>query len=849
MKKKRPLFWTALTGSVMLALLINRPVTAQAAETENVVRVAYPVQKGLTDLNENGEFCGYTYEYLQEIAQYTGWQYEFVQAQGDEDEQLMSLMELLDRGEIDLMGGMLYSEEQAERTAYSSQSYGTVETVLQTTSDKMGLVNIDSGIEQTLRIAVLNPEGRSVRELEDYCKMNLVQPVYVVCKDKEDQKRAVEEDRADALLNNSVNPMEGVCTIARFSPKPFYFVVSQQARERVLKEIDESIRDIVQMNPRFSSSLFEKYFADGKDALELTAEEQAYVKRAGTLRLGVTEGQPPFYTTGDGKEAGTGIDAGMAALIEEKTGLHLELVPAPDLDTLTEMAASGEVDLIAGVAYDYENAAKRNLSLTQPYLSLQYVLIMRPDINENELQGKRLAMTKSSTYEGYTVGAPAAFPNRSGCVLAVQNGEADYTYVDACTAQYYGNQPEFWSLRQTPLSYREMELSYGLARPVDKTLLGILNKAVLMVTTEESQAVITDCTIPERKLSFLSYMRLYPLQILAVFLTVTAALAILVLLRYRAGRQLRLEMKKREQVYELGNDYFFEYHHRTSRLTIANPLVEGKNSGMTQFDYSQPVEDNECGREFLRTVSAGKDGEFEFQDLCVDGRLHWLHVVQKTIRDASGKPSCSMGKVKIIDTERKERMQLLERAQHDGLTGVYNAGTFRTLALEALASPERKAAGALILIDIDHFKEINDIYGHMQGDRALVWFAGVLKERFEKGGFVGRCGGDEFIVWQDGAQKDEALDRLCAGLCRAVRGRSAQGEEKLTISVGAVAARGAQSYEELFQEADRALYRVKEAGRDGYCISEAGSPEAVHRTGDGGGESLSGRRDGADGKN
>lgn len=69
-----------------------------------VVRVAYPVQAGLTDFDEYGNYTGYTYEYLEEVAQYTGWEYEFVEVPGEIDESLSALLEMLQNGEVDLMG-------------------------------------------------------------------------------------------------------------------------------------------------------------------------------------------------------------------------------------------------------------------------------------------------------------------------------------------------------------------------------------------------------------------------------------------------------------------------------------------------------------------------------------------------------------------------------------------------------------------------------------------------------------------------------------------------------------------------------------------------------------------------
>ena len=113
-----------------LLLFMEAPAANAMAKGTRTVRVAFPIQTGLTQLDEYGNYSGYTYEYLEEIAQYTGWNYEFVEVSGDPNESLLTLMDMLEKGEIDLMGGMLYSEELGQQYDYASYSYGSVETIL-----------------------------------------------------------------------------------------------------------------------------------------------------------------------------------------------------------------------------------------------------------------------------------------------------------------------------------------------------------------------------------------------------------------------------------------------------------------------------------------------------------------------------------------------------------------------------------------------------------------------------------------------------------------------------------------------------------------------------------------------
>ena len=104
-RKKQASFWGKIGMIFLLFFMWDFP--AVQAQKKRVVRIAYPLQSGLTQIDENGKMSGYTYEYLQEIAQYTGWEYEFVIGSNSDDD-LLALMDQVAEGTIDLMGGMMY---------------------------------------------------------------------------------------------------------------------------------------------------------------------------------------------------------------------------------------------------------------------------------------------------------------------------------------------------------------------------------------------------------------------------------------------------------------------------------------------------------------------------------------------------------------------------------------------------------------------------------------------------------------------------------------------------------------------------------------------------------------------
>ena len=126
-----------------------------------------------------------------------------------------------------------------------------------------------------------------------------------------------------------------------------------------------------------------------------------------------------------------------------------------------------------------------------------------------------------------------------------------------------------------------------------------------------------------------------------------------------------------------------------------------------------------------------------------------------------------------------------------------------------------------LIIDMDHFKDVNDIYGHIMGDKVLKMFGGFLKEQFREQDVIGRIGGDEFVVLLYNIGSRENMESRIEDLCKKIRKLHIEGMEEyqFTASMGiAFAPRDGDAFMELYQKADMALYQTKKSGRDGYRI-------------------------------
>ncbi|OQM77162.1 GGDEF domain-containing protein [Manganibacter manganicus] len=153
----------------------------------------------------------------------------------------------------------------------------------------------------------------------------------------------------------------------------------------------------------------------------------------------------------------------------------------------------------------------------------------------------------------------------------------------------------------------------------------------------------------------------------------------------------------------------------------------------------------------------------------------------------------------------------------DALSGLFNRRGFEEQALEALArcAPTGLPV-SLVLADLDHFKAVNDSFGHAEGDRVIANFAGVLRRVAGTQGIPGRIGGEEFAVLLPLA--DLAAARLFAETVRAGFGLSESGGMRVTASFGIAMLSHDEPLHRLMQRADDALYRAKQSGRDGVRV-------------------------------
>lgn len=231
-----------------------------------------------------------------------------------------------------------------------------------------------------------------------------------------------------------------------------------------------------------------------------------------------------------------------------------------------------------------------------------------------------------------------------------------------------------------------------------------------------------------------------------------------------------------------------------------------------------PPEDSDRIRAEYRAALSGKQSSrIDVQARRGDGTVGYYTMVTKPLYDSFGKVNGLFGTVQDITERKHAEKQLRSLAYFDPLTGLANRTLFSRELSDVMQTVRHKGgSAALFLLDLDHFKEVNDTLGHAAGDELLARVARTLKSHVDENGFVARLGGDEFAIIIRNYSGVCALEQFAASIVTKLTGilKLERGEVLTGTSLGiALIPQDGGTAEEALRNADLALYMAKDAGR------------------------------------
>ena len=304
-----------------------------------------------------------------------------------------------------------------------------------------------------------------------------------------------------------------------------------------------------------------------------------------------------------------------------------------------------------------------------------------------------------------------------------------------------------------------------------------------------------------------------------------------------AEMKARLEEQKYLIISDISEELPYEYDIDEDVITFAekfNHIFEGDSiienpaenmlkSGLVSYDTAGEVQ------ELFTLARSGVDiHSTEFKLNTKNGGFQWYFSTFSCIYDEDGTPIRVVGLLRNIHTQKMEQQKLIQKAETDLMTGLYNKATAESRIQAGLRSLDGNSYNVFMLVDIDDFKKINDTFGHLKGDEVIIEIAKVLKEYQGEYGISGRLGGDEFCMFftnvldpqiicekavyiadklremYPGAAPDSDIEETDERACR------------VTLSIGIAATNEQIPYNVLLEKADTALYEAKLNGKNCY---------------------------------
>lgn len=508
------LFFTAL-------LLLSPLLPPAAAATPQVVRVGrFPYENQLS-VDAAGNYGGYGYDYLQEIARYTGWRYEFVDAPWGE------CLDMLARGELDLMGAMMRSPERETLFDFSDlpmlSGYGALVTPLRNEELPYEEFSAFDG----LRVGVLADNLQRENFLR-YAQAHAFSPVLVEYTTQADMEAALAAGDVSAAVMTNLLHSPTLRVVASFGENDAYFATTK-GNDAILSPLNEAMRKIRLADPYFNSKLDQTYYnLQASTLISFTREELSYIQSAPPIPCVYIPAAPPISYFDAEAQTAQGISMDICRLLESRTGLTFSWINAQSAAEAIDLLRRGEALLLPGKYHDTSWAQANGLLLTEPYLPGQMVMVTSPKagsasviaVYDDDSQGRLLADAVSGDAR------ILQYPTIIDCMDAVLRGDANTTFVNSTVASYLVNQPQYAGLQTTPIYGYSADVGMAVSARANPLLLSVLNKGLLNISTTEINQVVLSQMKNGRAGALATYLYLHPVEMMLLLSGVFIALVV-----------------------------------------------------------------------------------------------------------------------------------------------------------------------------------------------------------------------------------------------------------------------------------------------------------------------------------
>ena len=525
---------------LLLLLSVVLPVKA-AAETApvKVVRVG-SFEDTFNYCNEKGARKGYGYELLETLSGYTGWQFEYVTCDWSD------CFEKLENGEIDIMGGISYTEDRAEEMLFSDEPMGEEKYYLYADLSRADISASDFKILDGKKIGVVmgtEPEVMLTEWEEKYG----IKTQHVNISNNEDVKQKLANHEIDCFvsLEESYWAELGISTITRVGKSSIYYVLNKD-RPDLKEELDNAMRALDEEAPFYTADLCKKYFSlDYKPIL--TGEEKAWLRKHGAIRMGflTSDSGVSTYDPATGEITGTIIDyIQFAADCLGNQELEFQLVGYDDKEAELNALKSGDIDMIfhfdqsPNLAEEYRVARTNTTWTANMMVVTNKQLFTENQVNRVAVPQNKISLTRYIAFY-YPQWEIVDCDTQEDAIKLVKDGQADCFITGVSSEAKYSKNHGFYSV---PLP--NPANSCFAVKSGNRSLLSILNKTLKAMPANMLTSSLAMHKNSARKVTLSDFIKDNFFRVLLVSSIAVAAILLTILMLLQKARKAEAAARK-----------------------------------------------------------------------------------------------------------------------------------------------------------------------------------------------------------------------------------------------------------------------------------------------------------------
>ena len=576
---------------VFIMLAFNLSVLAQTSE-KRVLRVAFPQVDGMSWTAEDGTHHGMLVDYLNEIAKYTGWEYEYIDTKGP------AMLNEFVEGKYELMGGNYYIPALEKYYAYPNYNMGYSRSLLLARSDDRSIHSYDLESMNGKTIGVYENARENIRRLKEFMAINGLYCNIRYYK-QEDMVGKIglypylAKGEIDLLLNNVAHISDSVRVVVAYDSQPYY-IVTNPGNKEVLDGLNMALERILDANPNFAAERYAVNFPDRLVNIQLSDRDLEYVNERKTITVAVPENWYPLYCKETPLKNHTGIMADVLDEIKSFTGLRFSYVYAKNYADAIRLIQQGDADILGFFLGDENDAAQLGLALSASYVSANNIIVRNKACSYSAPGLVGALVENQRLPSGISVEKIRFYPSIKEALFAVNNGEADFIYGLSSRMEQDILRYHFTNLAPVTLVNDQSTISFALPIPVDPDLLTILNKAINNLS-ESERTVIRNRNLESigvSEFSLTDFIYANPLQFMFIVMFVLSVLftALLLAIGARMKATVIQGNLKRAEAANLAKSEFLSRMSHEIR-TPMNGIVGMSTIAMQNIDNTDKIKD------------------------------------------------------------------------------------------------------------------------------------------------------------------------------------------------------------------------------------------------------------------